>query len=199
LTDERRKARAGHVRDRQSPQEATTIEQRRERVSAMVLAGVTYRQIAAELDVSPTTVAGDVQVLRDAWRERYTSHYHEHAALELAKLEQVERRLWRQTAEGKLAAMETWIKLSRRRAQLLGLDRPERIEAVVASPTQESRSELPKTLGELLALLPRRAFRFASRDFSGSKRRLRRRLARRQQRSALRRPPCPCVFQLNFC
>lgn len=107
------------------------LERRREQVSAMVLAGVTYRQIAAELDVSLATIAGDVSELRDAWRERYTADYHEHASIELAKLEAVERRLWRLIAEGRLGAMQTWIKLSRRRAQLLGLDRPERIEAVV--------------------------------------------------------------------
>jgi hypothetical protein len=35
---------------------------------------------------------------------------------------------------------------------LPGLDRSERIEAVVASSTPASRSELPKTLGELFGV-----------------------------------------------
>jgi DNA-binding CsgD family transcriptional regulator len=131
LTAERRKARGGHVRDRQSPHEATSIEQRREHVAHLVLDGNTYREIADEVSVSLATIADDVQHVREQWRERYVSHYHEHAALELAKLDHVERRLWPQIEDGKLAAMETWIKLSRRRAQLLGLDRPERIETVV--------------------------------------------------------------------
>jgi transposase len=149
LTDEQqRKARSGHVRDRQSPHEATTIEQRRERVARYVLAGVTYREAAAELDVSLATVHSDVQALKDGWRERYAEDYHEHAALELAKLEQVERRLWQQIADSgggrQLAAIESWIKLSRRRAQLLGLDRPERIEATV-------RHDPPATDGRTIA------------------------------------------------
>jgi DNA-binding CsgD family transcriptional regulator len=150
LTAEPRKSRRGHVRDRQSPHEATTIEQRREHVARLVLDGNTYREIAELLDVSTTTIADDVSALRDAWRERYAEDFAAHASMELAKLDRAEQVLWPQIDDGKLAAIETFVKISRRRAQLLGLDRPERVEAVVASPTRESRSELPKTLGELL-------------------------------------------------
>jgi transposase len=136
--------RRGHVRSTQSTAEAAEIERRREAVARLVLDGNTYREIAEDLDVSLGTVADDVSELRDAWRERYAEHYHEHAALELARLDHVERKLWPQIDDGKLAAIETWIKLSRRRAALLGLDRPERVEAVV-------RREPPAADGRTIA------------------------------------------------
>jgi hypothetical protein len=106
--------------------------------------------MADALDVSPATIADDVQHVREQWRERYAEDFAAHASIELAKLDRAEAVLWPQIDDGKLAAIETWVKVARRRAQLLGLDRPERFEAVVASPAPESRSELPKTLGELL-------------------------------------------------
>jgi DNA-binding CsgD family transcriptional regulator len=123
---------------------------RREHVARLVLDGNTYRDIADTLDVSLATIADDVQALREAYRERYAEDFATHASIELAKLDRAEQVLWPQIDDGKLAAIETFVKISRRRAQLLGLDRPERIEAVVASPTPASRSELPKTLGQLL-------------------------------------------------
>jgi hypothetical protein len=114
----------------------------------MLLEHRTYREIGEASGVAASTVAEDVKHVREQWRERYASHYHEHAALELAKLDQVERRLWTQIEDGKLAAIETWIKLSRRRAQLLGLDRPERIEAVMR---HEERATKGRTLTEMLS------------------------------------------------
>jgi uncharacterized protein YerC len=131
LTAERRKARSGHVRDRQSPHEAATIERRREHVARLVLDGNTYRTIAEQLDVSLATIADDVHALRGAYRERYAEDFAAHASIELAKLDRAEQVLWPQIDDGKLAAIETFVKISRRRAQLLGLDKPERVEAVV--------------------------------------------------------------------
>jgi uncharacterized protein YerC len=140
LTAERRKARSGHARDRQSPHEAATIERRREHVARLVLDENTYRTIAEQLDVSLATIADDVHALRDAYRERYAEDFAAHASIELAKLDRAVQVLWPQIDDGKLAAIETFVKISRRRAQLLGLDKPERVEAVVKPPATDGRT-----------------------------------------------------------
>jgi hypothetical protein len=87
--------------------------------------------MADALDVSPATIADDVQHVREQWRERYAEDFAAHASIELAKLDRAEQVLWPQIDDGKLAAIDTFVKISRRRAQLLGLDKPERVEAVV--------------------------------------------------------------------
>jgi DNA-binding CsgD family transcriptional regulator len=122
--------------------ETARIAERRAEVAGMLLDHRTYREMAELLYCSAATITEDVKSIREAWRERYLSHYHEHAALELAKIDQVERKLWPQIDDGKLAAIETWIKLSRRRAQLLGLDKPERVEATVrrSEPATDGRT-----------------------------------------------------------
>jgi hypothetical protein len=140
--------RRGHVRGTQSTAEAAEIERRREAVARLILDGNTYRDIAEQLDVSLGTIADDVSELRDAWRERYAEDFAAHASIELAKLDRAEQVLWPQIDDGKLAAIETFVKISRRRAQLLGLDRPERVEAVVH---HEQSAKDDATLGEWLS------------------------------------------------
>jgi hypothetical protein len=110
----------------------------------MLPAHHTYRAMADALDVSPATIADDVPHVREQWRERYAEDFAAHASIELAKLDRAEQVLWPQIDDGKLAAIETWIKLSRRRAALLGLDRPERVEALV-------RREPPAADGRTIA------------------------------------------------
>jgi uncharacterized protein YerC len=132
--------------------ETARIAERRAEVAAMLLEHRTYREMAQRLDCSAATITEDVKSVREAWRERYASHYYEHAAEELAKLERVEHRLWPQIEDGKPAAIETWIKLSRRRAQLLGLDKPERVDVVQHKPPVRDDRTLAEWLSAAMTI-----------------------------------------------
>lgn len=54
-----------------NPIEAVTIEARRARVAAGLVARASYRDLASELGVALGTIAGDVTHLRKAWAKTY--------------------------------------------------------------------------------------------------------------------------------
>lgn len=105
------------------------IEARRARVATLLLARVSYRKMAEQLKCSIGTISKDVSVLLAEWaKEQKPEDRHKWLTLELAKLDSLEFAIATQTQAGNLGAVDRALRVMERRAKLLGLDAPSRVE-----------------------------------------------------------------------
>jgi hypothetical protein len=111
--------------------ELAKIEVRRHQVAAMLLEGRTYREIGEASGVSPATIAEDVKHVREEWKARNAEDFSDLLAFECAKSDRLEARLWPEINRGRPWAFEAFVKISRRRGRLLGLETPEKFSGVV--------------------------------------------------------------------
>lgn len=120
------------------------IAARRRAVAQMSLAYVPQNQIAAELGVSPATVSADLKELREAWLEEAKESLGHRVSQELASLDQLEAHLWQQfTARATPPDTKTRtglaiLKVKERRARMLGLDEPDRLEISMSDEQLEA-------------------------------------------------------------
>lgn len=132
----------GHLPPADRAAEIDTIEHRREQVSSMLASRVPYQQQADRLGVSKATIVKDVKAVRQRWRENYAAEYAGHVSEMLGQLNEIEKRLVpRALAGGKVdergnPTMDLWaldrlFVLMERKARLLGLDAPQRIEVTM--------------------------------------------------------------------
>jgi hypothetical protein len=96
--------------------------------------GATYREIAQELQVDVHTIYGDIQAELADLREATIGEATQLRALELERLDGMTSGLWPHVRTGSAPAVTAAVKVSERRARLLGLDAP------VASRTEVSGS-----------------------------------------------------------
>ena len=115
------------------------IEQRRQHVAYLLMHHLTYKEMAAEIGCSTGTIAGDVKAVREMWAERSIEDYDAWVAEEVAKLDQLERKVLPVALTGgkpgpdgeprpSLFATDRVLTIMERRAKLKGLDRPMRHE-----------------------------------------------------------------------
>lgn len=67
---------------------------RRKQVSALCLQGWSQLEIAAHLEVSQSSISGDLRAIRRDWRDSTIRDFDELRALELRKLDLLEREAW---------------------------------------------------------------------------------------------------------
>lgn len=131
---------------------------RRQEALERRIAGHPYRRIARELGVSLNTAYKDVQrALGDlpAHLEQRTEHVRK---IELARLDVVATSLWPKVLAGESSACAVYLKVAERRARLLGLDAPIRLEADVqaARPLMHlTDEELLKSFEDMRARKPK--------------------------------------------
>lgn len=107
---------------------------RRLLIAEMLLAHVPYRTIATRVGISKSMVAKEVKVIRAEWKERAGRAFDSHVEEELGKIEALERYVLAEAMHGgkaggtNLAAVDRALSLMDRRAKLLGLDKPTKIE-----------------------------------------------------------------------
>jgi sigma54-dependent transcription regulator len=112
------------------------IEQRRQTVAEMIASHRTYREIGDALGVASSTVSEDVKSIREQWRYRAIADYANLLAEEIAKLDLLERKLLPEVLHGgpeggvNLRAVDRVLAIRDRRARMLGLDAPSKVEAV---------------------------------------------------------------------
>jgi IS30 family transposase len=99
-------------------------EQRRLAVSGFLLAGLTVREIAREIDSSPATVQRDATYIRKQWREQCLQAVDDHIRLDLSRIDAAMKAIWNEVQDGRLAAVDRMIKLLDQRAKYLGLYAP---------------------------------------------------------------------------
>lgn len=117
-------------------------ELRRLFIAEMLLAHIPYRTIARNLTeqgwpTSKSTVAKEVAKIRTEWRERHQQAFDAHVEEQLGEIEALERAVLPVALHGgmrktvSLGAVDRALMLMDRKARLLGLDQPAKIEATV--------------------------------------------------------------------
>ena len=97
-------------------------ELRRRKVSANLLAGLTYRDIAEGLGVSLGTVAKDADLILTRWKEESVNDLGEKVRLDARRLDVLLHALWPAATAGDQSAIDRVLKILERKAKLLGLD-----------------------------------------------------------------------------
>ena len=77
-----------------TPQEKVRIEQRRQQLADLYVKGSTQSQIALQLGVAQSTVSADLKAIRREWRDSRIRDFDEAVAIELRKLDNLEREAW---------------------------------------------------------------------------------------------------------
>lgn len=111
---------------RPTPEEKLLIDERRRKVTALWLSHVTQEEIARQIGVSQKTVSVDIKAIR----EEYKADRTEMIDREAAELDHIERECalrYRQDKAGEW--LDRRLKVKDRRAKLLGLDAPAKIDA----------------------------------------------------------------------
>lgn len=91
-------------------------------------AGLTYRAIASKLGVNHQTAYNDVMNELKRLAAQRSESAEELRQLELEKLDKYETHLTNWAEAGSVEAIKALLKIQERRAKLLGLDAPEKIE-----------------------------------------------------------------------
>ena len=109
---------------RRRPGELEAIAERRVLALELRKAGASYREVARRLGVDVHTAHADVGAELAALRETAVAEATELRALELERLDSMTSGLWSGIQDGSAAAVSAGVRVSERRARLLGLDAP---------------------------------------------------------------------------
>lgn len=121
------------------------IEARREKAAQLKLAGWTDREIAAHLGVSLGTANTDINAVLERLQESAEDAIARQRRLALARLEKSIKGIWPGIEAGDLATVDTLVKVEQRRARLLGLDAPTKVESEVTNLTLDDLDQLKRS------------------------------------------------------
>lgn len=110
------------------PGEAEIIAERRTRAFGLRKAGASYRQIAQQLGVSLNTAWADVNAELIELREQTKGDAVEVRDIELQRCDEMILGLWPGVRRGDPKAVMAAVRVSERRARLIGLDAPKQVE-----------------------------------------------------------------------
>jgi hypothetical protein len=103
--------------------------ERRYRLGQLRLAGVVdQRQLASLLRVNQSTVSRDLAALRRELIDTTTEQYADEKALATKRLNAALAAIWPRVQRGELLAIDRMVRIEERRAKLLGLDAPARVD-----------------------------------------------------------------------
>lgn len=114
---------------------------RRVEALSLRLAGLTYEQIGERLGIS---TQGAIDLVNRTLSRAENLAVQQLRELESARLDRAQAAIWTQVLEGDLRAVDVFLRLSKRRSLLLGLDAPTEININVGI-----RDEMEAALGEL--------------------------------------------------
>ena len=102
-----------------------TIEQRREQVAQLYLAGANQTAIAKQLGISQPTVVRDIQYVKAMWKESQIEAMDDAVTRHLTELDFIREQLRNDYANSKsITTLKELIRVQEREAKLLGLDAP---------------------------------------------------------------------------
>jgi len=90
--------------------------------------GASLRMIAQRVGVSHETVAKDLAAVLKELNKASLSSADELREMELARLDMAALAIQKSVSAGHLGAIDRWLRIMERRAKLLGLDKPTKIE-----------------------------------------------------------------------
>ena len=97
-------------------------------VAKLLLARKSQRQIADAIGATKSTIARDAIAIRHEWQAQRIDAQETATAEELARLSAAEEAIWPKIIAGDLLAIDRLLRIMERRAKLLGLDAPKRID-----------------------------------------------------------------------
>lgn len=120
----------------------------RARAVELAVAGATYQQIADELGYANRGTVHRLvtEALAEQWAEGATDR-NQLLHRELARLERMTRALWPDVVQGKPDAIHAALRVADRRAKLLGLDAPTKLQHQVTSELDAEIEQLLLDLG----------------------------------------------------
>ena len=107
---------------------AAARELRRKKVLANLLAGVTYREMAAALDVSVGTIKNDVAIVLKRCQQQQADSAQQYVTLQNERLDRALNAIWADVLRGDTRAVTAMLKIEERRAKLNGSDAPEEVK-----------------------------------------------------------------------
>ena len=107
---------------------AAAAAERRVKVLEMRKAGFTFRQIGGQLDINEAQAYRDLARILSDILELARPDAVALRTLELERLDDLQKTLWRQAKAGNLGATDRLLRIMERRARLLGLDAPTKEE-----------------------------------------------------------------------
>jgi hypothetical protein len=139
---------AGSGTDKGGTDRAVSLTERRRRALELRRAGATYEQIAAALGYFDSS--GARKAVKKGLRQTLAEPAAELRQLELLRLDRLHETLWPRAVAGQVRAIDRVLRIMARRAALLGLDAPLRVDlhALVA----DARRRLGLTDEEARAL-----------------------------------------------
>jgi hypothetical protein len=103
-----------------------TATQRRERIAALLLEGLTEREIVRRLHTSPVTVRSDIDYLLNDWHSQTAVPVRQYRTLQLMRIREALKAVMPRVRDGNLKAVNEMVRLMEREARLLpGLDAPQ--------------------------------------------------------------------------
>lgn len=131
------------------------IEERRKTVAANLLSGLNYRDIADALGVSVGTIANDVKVIVGRLHRETMTDIAQVVDLELRRLDRALNGIWQKVLNGDLAAIDRFLRISERRAKLLGLE-VQKVEMTksIKEMTDDELTEFIASIGGAAGLTP---------------------------------------------
>lgn len=112
-----------HARERARRIEAVSLR----------LAGLTYEQIGERLGI---TKQGVLDLVTRTLERAENEKAHEMRALEGARLDRAQAAIWSRVLEGDTKAIDTYLRISQRRARLFGLEAPTQIAVAMNVRTE---------------------------------------------------------------
>lgn len=138
-----------------SPKQLADMEERRDKVEAMMLARLRPTTIARQLGITRQTTYTDMQAVRGRWREKREHTGDRRLDEEIARLNALEKALWPAAMDGKWLAIDRCLKIHELRVALNGDQAPQRM--VVSVITPQVLAEFMLQQGTEIAQLQQRA------------------------------------------
>ncbi len=123
-----------------------TLKRRRE-IARLLLLHHSQREIAEHFKVDPALICREVKMIKQQWLDERLRDFDELVAEQDARLRYMEDMLWERVESGDTHAVDRCINIMKRRAALLGLDRPERKEISLADLNRDlatTRAEIER-------------------------------------------------------
>jgi hypothetical protein len=139
--DKRRDGRASRAVRPPHPGEAERIIERRTRALEMRKAGASYRRIASQLGVSVKTAHDDINAELLDLREQTQQDAQTVKDLELQRCDAMTQGLWTAVETGDPKAVMAAVRVSERRARLIGLDAPAKTELTGSLNVRSDKKE----------------------------------------------------------
>lgn len=105
-----------------SKKQELDIEKRRLIVMSNILAGLNYRDIATQLNVSLGTISRDAKAVINRLKKEQVLEAEQAILVDLRRIDVALNSIWDDVKAGKLLAIDRMVKLMERRAKMLGYD-----------------------------------------------------------------------------